>query len=262
MHRVVVHPALPGLIAFNRRLDREGPAGWCEAALADRLDALLAIGSVDGAGPAAPIFGFSLARLAELTLLCAGAYADMAAFSLAGDLLVCPRRVDVHVKGRHRPVIKHRHARLSDTLAVSGSAGCRAVWLSTHTYPLVQREALLPELYRRLTECGFLSRDYLAGMARRLEQVAATLAFLSAWQIQDEHDLYRCLQQASAADRDLIRTRQCRFSPIHFYALGRDIQRLAAVPGPESQYLSAAVTGDFFSGRYANIDTTLATAQP
>ena len=251
----------PSVTAFNRQLDRKGPHGWCEEALVDRLCRLDAIGSAVRSAVQGPVLALSLARLAELALLCAGSYADGAAFALAGDLLATPRRVDVHRKGRHQALIKGRHETLSNLLTVNGPACQRAAWLAANTYSLVHREALLPELYRRLTDCGLLAAGYLSAVARRMRQVAATMAFLSAWQIRDHEDLCRCLQLASASDRELLEAHLCRFSPGHFHALGVVVRRLAACPGRTKADAAAGAPcargGVFFTARYVNIDTTV-----
>lgn len=49
------------------------------------------------------IFWLTLARITELAIYQAGVYADACEFAAAGDLLVNPRCITIHLKGRrHR----------------------------------------------------------------------------------------------------------------------------------------------------------------
>lgn len=61
-----------------------------------------------------------MARLAELTLLCAGHYADCGEVTAAGDLLVNPRRADIYMQGVVPSIRKYRHRRLSEQLDPGG----------------------------------------------------------------------------------------------------------------------------------------------
>ena len=72
-----------------------------EEFLEQKVSELEEVGPING-----KFYWLTLARLNELTLLCAGNYADNFEFTAAGDLLVNPRCILVHIKNRIRPVIK------------------------------------------------------------------------------------------------------------------------------------------------------------
>jgi hypothetical protein len=244
MNPAAIDPRLARLVAFNEALDDRDPADWCEQALAQRLDALLELENCLTAAGHARLFALSLARLAELALLRAGNCADAAQFCLAGDLLVTPRRVDVHLRGGLRALVHPRHQRLSDTLNLGGPASYRASWMVANAYPVVRREALIPELHRRLAACSPLSEAYLEDLSRRMGQVAATIAFLAAWQIQGESDLCRRWQFAHGAERDAMTSAMCRFEPAFFHDLGGVIRDLAAGQEPaQSAWLPLPAVG-------------------
>jgi len=63
-----------------------------------------------------PVYWLMMARLFELSLICAGYYADNCEFPAAGDLLVNPRKILIHQKGYPHPLVKQRHGRLTEQL--------------------------------------------------------------------------------------------------------------------------------------------------
>lgn len=236
------------LLAFNLTLDARPLFAWNETQLVERSEALSALEACIAAEGTAPLLALSRARLTELALLCAGNLADGAAFIPAGNLLANPRQVDIHVRGDAPALVKGRHECLSHALAVSGPPARRAAWLAVNTISNVRGEALLPDLYRRLTASEALCDSYLASVAERMRRVAATLALLAAWQIRDDRDLCRRLAQATPADRELLESGLCRFAPDRFHELGRLLRRLLAPDG--------GARAKFFASRYANIGTT------
>lgn len=247
---IVPFPHAPSrcLSKFNATLDARPIYAWNEAQLVERSEGLSVLEASTADEGTAPLLDLSRARLTELALLCAGRYADGACFVPAGNLLVNPRQVDIHLKGGARALAKGRHERLSDVLAVGGAPAYRAAWLAVNTISRVRRKALLPNLYHRLAASEALADTYLVSVAERMRQVAATLSLLAAWQIRDEGDLCRRLEMATPGDRALLEAGLCRFEPNRFHELGRILTRL----------LSSAdgTGGKFFASRYANVDTT------
>lgn len=203
---------------INRRLDIVAvPHGINEPFLEEIL------ARIQGAGrhPDPTIYWLTLARLTEAAILCAGHYADNCEFRAAGDLLVNPRKVCVQVQGHGPSFIKTRHGRLTDQLAqrFAGTidkrdAECRIV-----------APALLPELYRRLATSGFFTPDYLEHVQHCLTAIAATIAFLAAWQVDANEQLYHRLQLADAAQREFVEEHLCRFDATWFWLLGSRIRQ-------------------------------------
>ena len=66
------------------------------------------------------LYWLSLARINELAILCAGNYAESCEFTLAGDLLMNPRLILIHVRGCPQPVVKERHTALTEQFSPYG----------------------------------------------------------------------------------------------------------------------------------------------
>jgi len=220
--------------AINRQIDRMPvPYGVNEGAietLSVHLDRTALANT--------PEYWLTAARLTELALICAGHYADHGAFSAAGDLLVNPRRVLIYRKGYQRPIVKPRHVPLSEALGlgdVPWSMRCRRLCCDTLTH--VDRGPLLPELVGRLRRSRHFPQGYLDRLQGRLEQVAATIAFLSAWGIDRGETLHRRLMDASADTRELVHANLCRFTGSVMRRLGREIGHLRREPGYRSPFL-------------------------
>jgi hypothetical protein len=208
-------------IAFNEILNRDARLLPNEALIERRLQAL---GELESDDPR--VFWLTVARIVELAVMLAGAYADSCEFQAAGDLLVNPRRVDVYRRGSDVPVVKDRHRALSDQFA--SAIGCEnpVAWLCRETLTHIRKAALLPSLKRMLCDSGILSPDYLNHLERRMQQVADTIAFLSAWQVHDGVDLFQRLAQAGSADREALADHLCSFGRECFDAMGDDIDNL------------------------------------
>ena len=104
------HPVLN----LNAEFDRI-TSGWLvnERAIESWLEQLQTTVSAND-----PCYWLLMARLTELAIVCAGRYADACEFAAAGDLLVNPREIRVHVSGR-RPtaVVKQRRGALTAQFA-------------------------------------------------------------------------------------------------------------------------------------------------
>ena len=209
-------------IAFNRDLDRAVDALPDEAHLAGWLDALDALHIDDPR-----VYWLTVARIAELALKLTGDYADCGEFEAAGDLLVNPRVVDVYLRGRARPVVKQRHAALSQQFARAIGDANAVAWLCRETLAHVRQPALLPHLSALLASSGVMTPAYLSDLNQRMAHAANTIAVLAAWQVQADTDLARRMQTASSADREMIEKSRCRFKLDDFHTMGADIAGIA-----------------------------------
>lgn len=192
--------------------------------------------------------GLTLARIAELALFCAGNYADGCEIEAAGDLLVTPRQVDIHVRGEAYPVLKKRHGRISAQLAGFIGNENPVGWLKHNTWPIIRKQALLPDLYEALTASGLLACKYLQSIEARMCQIADTVTFLSAWQIGNIIDLHKKLEISSPETRDFVASNLCRFDLTVFHDIGKDIGRIRR-GASRCQYLRKDAfknTGDCF----------------
>jgi hypothetical protein len=169
-------------------------------------------------------YWLTIIRIAELALLTAGAYADSCESRAAGDLLANPVRVLIHLKGRSKPKVKPRHAALSATLRKEACPGMPFMdWFRRHVLLEVTQKALLPELIDTMAASGRVTACYLDGLKKRMNRIADTIAFLSAWQVATSAELVAKTQSASPQTRQFIEANLCRFSDALFRRLGHVI---------------------------------------
>jgi hypothetical protein len=225
-------------IEFNDRLNEDARSLINENAIVRRLHAF---GELESDDPR--ICWLTLARINELAIMLAGAYADGCEFQAAGDLLVNPRRIDVYRQGCDRPVAKDRHRALSDQFAGVIGDENPVKWLCRETFTHIHEPALLPQLRQLFSAAGVMSGEYLQGVDRRMRQVADTIAFLRAWQVQESLDLSRRLEAASPGDREILEAHLCRFDRQIFDALGADIVRIILSPEAGCAYLGVGRSG-------------------
>jgi hypothetical protein len=166
----------------------------------------------------------TLARIAELAIVLAGVYADGCEFQAAGDLLVNPRRIDVHLKGRLRPIVKRRHTRLSNQFEADIGQESPVCWLAREAMPRLTTDAILPWLSRMLAMSGAIARDYMRSLNRRMAQVADTMAFLIAWRVDDADEYHQRIRSMDLRSRIFIESNLCRFDYGRFVAMYTDIQ--------------------------------------
>ena len=175
--------------------------------------------------PHSTCYWLLMARLAELTLLLAGYYADCGEIGAAGDLLVNPRRIEIHVRGADRPVVKDRHRRLSEQLNPGGlSFVAFADWFRRNAISRIVEPALLPDFMTRLEGSGWLSEAFLNALQDRMSQVADAMRFAST-------------------GGALRTTWQCRFNDATYRLLGRHIARTCSDPVYRSTFLVARRIG-------------------
>jgi hypothetical protein len=215
---------------FNAVLDREArPENLNEGFLERKLEEL------DGLawGWGAPCW-LTLARLTELTLLCAGTYADNGELAAAGDLLVNPRLIFIHVRGERKPLVKERRGSIVAQLRHRApTAEGMVEWLKGNTWVEIRKEPLLPHLYRRLEQSGFLAQSYLESVDRRMRRVADVIAFLAAWRLPEAYDVGGRLRYLPRQDWEFVEANICRFSQTLFVELGEELRRLGG-DGPDN----------------------------
>ena len=194
----------------------------------------------------------TLARIAELALINAGACADGCEFRAAGDMLVNPSKLLIHIKGRRRPVLKRRHGKLSEQLSREAEPQVSFMnWFKKNATIEISREALLPELYDRLEKSGRIAPWYLTHFKSRMEKIAEAIGFLSAWNVSGAEELFAKMQAASPETRKFITTHLCNFKDNLFNTIGRDIRRIEKGLDLKGDLLTSAAAVDI--GRYAEV---------
>jgi hypothetical protein len=207
---------------FNAVLDRESrPENLDERFLERKLEEL------DGldVGRGAP-YWLTLARITELTLFCAGTYADNGELGAAGELLVNPRLILIHLRGELEPLVKERRRGVADQLRHLIPAADSVVgWLKGNTWVEMRKEPLLPHLHRRLEQSGFLARSYLESVDRRMRRIADVIAFLGAWHLPEGGDVSERLRYLPCQEWELVGENLCRFGRALFIGLGEELRR-------------------------------------
>jgi len=176
--------------------------------------------------PRSDVYWLLTARLAEMTLLCAGHYADCGEIGPAGDLLLNPRRVLVYLRGAPGPVLKERHRPLSDQFNPGNlSLPDFAAWFRENAMTHITEPALLKAFRARLARCGRMAA-YLEGFQARLTRVADVMRFGFA---------------ARGLQTGRPHPLTCGFDTAEYHRLGRHVSRLCSNPAFHSPYLAAPV---------------------
>jgi hypothetical protein len=173
------------------------------------------------------VYWLLIARLAELGLLCAGNYADNCEFAAAGDLLVNPRRVEIHIRGIAEPLVKHRHGRLSDQLRQWSQRSSRG-WFEVkrEAHPVITKPAILPHLHETMRQSGRFNMTYLTRITTRMQKIADTIGFLTAGSFQCAEDLYSRGKEGAGALNEFVEKHLCRFDTFLYHRLGQHIDAL------------------------------------
>jgi hypothetical protein len=184
------------------------------------------------------LYWLTFARLNELTLFSAGNYADNFKFTAAGDLLVNPGLIAVHVRGLSELVIKNRHSGITEQFSCAASTKKEVIqWLKNETSLEIKKEPLLPYLYESLKSSGYISQQYLYSTDRRMRQIADVIVHLWSWHLPSDHDLNYRLQYSSQSEREFIKSRLCQFDMEMFYDLGHDFHAIIQGEGCKSKFL-------------------------
>jgi hypothetical protein len=204
-----------------------------EKFLEQKIDELERIGPING-----ELHCLTFARLNELALICAGNYADNFECAAAGDLLVNPRLILVHIKRQIRPVIKKRHSRLTEQFRNVASTRSEVIqWLKKETLLEIKKAPLLPYLYESLKKSGYMSREYLLSADRRMKRIADVVVLLCSLHLPDSHEFHQWLQYTTQSERQFIKSRLCQFDTRTFYDLGYDIHQIIQGKGYKSRFL-------------------------
>jgi hypothetical protein len=197
------------------------------------------------------LYWLSLARINELAVLCAENYARNCEVTLVGDLLVNPRLVLVHVRGAGQPVVKKRHARLTDQFSRKGASRESVIqWLKRHTIVENRTDALLPDLLRRLKDSELFCDAYVDSVENRLKRIADLTAYLACRQFESGTDLEKWLQGGDAEDQHLVRA-MCRPLDFNlFWRLGDHVSQTACNPHYESCFLIPNSDAAIWTGHF------------
>jgi hypothetical protein len=228
------HPVLNLNSEFDRIssvwLVNEGAIeGWLE-----RLQAALSAND--------PCYWLLLARLTEMTLVCAGRYADGCEFAAAGDLLVNPREIRVHIAGDTPcAVVKLRHGALSGQLHTTPEPHLDFIRKMRQTAAVeIVKAPLLTFLTAMLESSGLFSLCYLDKVRGRMQQIADTIGFLCSWQVADVAELHRKIGAEALETGQFVQSHLCNFDLNLFAALGHDVQCLATDITAPSDFLDPA----------------------
>jgi len=184
------------------------------------------------------LYWLSLARINELAIICAGNYAENCEFVLVGDLLINPRLILIHVRGRHHPIVKKRHTPLTEQfshMAVSREGVID--WLKKQTIVETRQQALLPHLLGRMKDSETFHESHVISIESRLKQVADLTGYLACQRFENQSSVVKWLRKASPVDRDMVESRFCRFDFKRFCLMGEDIKRIANDATYESSFL-------------------------
>ncbi|QTA79940.1 Uncharacterized protein dnl_22220 [Desulfonema limicola] len=211
--------SLHNLLLINEQIERDSRFPLNESYFEQMIET---IGIYTSVCP--EIFRLILTRLTELAVLTAGNYADACEFTAAGDFLVNPKHIDIHIKGFNAPVRKHRHLRISEQLAPLMDFSNPIRWLINNTFTHIRKKAILPCLRDMLKASGRISPDYLETLDKKMCRIADTIAFLMSWKVENLSDLHDRLQAAGRNERLFVEKKLCRFNKTLFNEIGKDIQ--------------------------------------
>ena len=163
------------------------------------------------------------AKTIELAVYLAGNYADACEFTFAGDLLLNPAEVDVHIRGSNIPLRKPRHMEISKFVAgihgIDPKEAENPHWLSQNTFPVIRKKCIIETLRDDMTASGVFTETYMNHINRRIKKVSETIAFLMAWQIETIEDLTRKTAFLSISEKEFIKENMCCFDLSFFHSL-------------------------------------------
>jgi len=190
-----------------------------------------------------PVYWLTMIRIAETAMIIVGAYTDGCEFCAAGDLLVNPSKILIHIKERWQPVIKKRHGKLSEQFKTNAEPHTSFIhWFKKNAVVEIAGQALLPDLYERLNNSAMIMPWYLTDFKERMNKIADVIGFLSAWNINDVGELFAKMQIAPAEMRKFVNANLCNFSDSLFKQIGRNIRKLENGLGYEGDLLKTAAT--------------------
>ena len=135
--------------------------------------------------------------------------------------------------GEKRPAQEtHRTVRY-----VAGKREAVVRWLKEETVPEIVEKPLLVHMHEQMARSGYLSKEYLDLVERRMERIADAIGFLASWHLADTSAFYLRVQCASPSEQSFIESNLCRFDKKIFFELGQDIRKLAVDPHHKSRFL-------------------------
>lgn len=230
------------LLLLNEALDKVGrpPHEINETAL-ERFLKMLEASAASGQS----CFWLLKARIFELSLLCAGHYADNGEFSAAGDLLFNPRKVLIHRKGNPHSQVKPRHRRLSEQLNKGAMRRKHLLlWLKHEVAVEVAKPALLPCLFEQIQQSKQIASWYLKSAGERMKKIADTIGFLCSWSVSSFEDFHERIQTASPKTRRFINEHLCRFDMHYFERLGQEALQSIEKSNDHFEFLADSVSAE------------------
>ena len=223
------------LAEYNLALDVEAIDSRLNEPFLERKLAELECIDVGSAEP----YWLTMARIAELAVLCAGHYADSGELQAVGDLLVNPRKILVHIRGQAEPVVKQRHTALTQQFGHMASDKMGVIaWLKRETTLETVTPPLLMELYKKLFDSGYMSEAYMDSLDRRMTQIADTAVFVGSCHFSPHLDFIQYVHQTSGAEREFIQSNLCGFTRDYFDDLGREAFQALYMPEYRSRFLA------------------------
>ena len=206
------------LLEFNNNLERQMDLLQLnERVIEEHLEELESILSVSDR-----IEKYSICRLTEMALFCAGNYANNNCITEVGDFLINPRLILVHIKGRARPVIKERYTPLSVQFKDRESENCSVYeWLMHNTMTEIVKKPLLPYLLEllKLNNC---QKAYIDSVKNRMNAIADLLTHLC---IPSGMNVDKWKSSLEEDDRAMMEKLFYQFDYRIFYDFGEKIKR-------------------------------------
>ncbi len=209
------------LLRYNKSLDEQmNVIHLNEKFLESKLEELESILSASDS-----IERYSLIRLTELTLSCAGNYANNNCITEVGDFMINPRLILVHIKGEPFPVKKERHTRLSVQFKDRATENCSVIeWFKGNTILETVKEPILPHLINLLEKTG-CSREYIGGVKNQMNMIIELLSHLSMANIPREITIEAWKSSLEKSDRLMVEELFYKFDPTIFCDTGEKIRR-------------------------------------
>jgi hypothetical protein len=184
------------------------------------------------------LYWLTFARLNELALFCTGNYADNMEFTSVGDFLVNPRLVLIHLKNRNQPVIKKRHTKLTEQFQNVAPKKIGVIhWLKNETTLEIKEKPLLPYLHDVMKDSGYVSKNYLDSVDKRLKKIADAVGFFACLDFVDSYDFHTRLQNTPEPEKEFIKSNLCKLDTNTFDDLGFDFYQLLQNSNYQSLFL-------------------------
>ncbi len=230
---------IPVIEHLNREMDQSARLG--------RVNELFLDGCLNSLDKPGPVAGFvhwlTLARLTELTLWCAGGYADAGWFTATGDLMFNPRRKYLVRRNGSRLIELQRHKPVSEQVEGQGlfRNEIRAE-LKKHFRLVIEKGPLLPDLISRLKTHTVPAETYLGEVESRMRKIASTMCFRATVSLPEGLDLEVFLRLIGEEERRRMISHLCRFDLSLFHRFGERLKIVLGELPPEPFILGAERT--------------------